>query len=219
MSTIRVLVADDHPTFVRAVSMLLDADPDIEVIGSAGDGAEAIRVALEVQPDVVLMDLNMPGVNGIEATEAIVQAVPHVAVLVLTMFDDDDSVAAAVRHGARGYLLKGARQDEIRQAVHAAHGGAAIFGAAAARRLSGLLDRRDEPSTPGAAFPQLTARELDVLDAVAAGLDNGTIARTLFLSDKTVRNYVSTILTKIHVGTRAEAIVRARDAGLGKASS
>lgn len=215
---IRVLVVDDHPTFVRAVSMLLTADGSIDVIGSAANGAEAIDLAIDQQPDVVLMDLNMPGMNGIDATEQIVQAVPHVAVIVLTMFDDDDSVVSAIRRGARGYLLKGARQDEIRRAVHAAYGGEAIFGAGVARKLAGLLEASPTAAST-APFPQLTPRELEVLDLVAQGLDNQAISRALFLSDKTVRNYVSMVLAKIHVATRAEAIVVAREAGLGARSA
>ncbi len=212
---IRVLVVDDHPTFVRAVSMLLTADGSIEVIGSAANGIDAVDLAIDEQPDVVLMDLNMPGMNGIEATEQIVRAVPHVAVIVLTMFDDDDSVLSAIRRGARGYLLKGARQDEIRRAVHAAHGGEAIFGAGVARKLAGLLDARPPSPESTSPFPQLTQRERDVLDLVARGLDNGSISQSLFLSEKTVRNYLSMVLAKIHVATRAEAIVVAREAGLG----
>lgn len=213
MNAIRVVVVDDHPTFVRAVGMLLDADPGIEVVGSASDGDAAVRLALELQPDVVLMDLNMPGVNGIDATARIVEAAPHVAVIVLTMFDDDDSVAAAIRNGARGYLLKGARQDELRRAVHAARDGQAIFGPGVVRKLSALMDPGTAP--PPSAFPQLTSREVEVLELVARGLDNAAIARELFLSDKTVRNYVSIVLAKIHAATRAEAIVVARNAGLG----
>jgi len=213
VSPIRVLVVDDHPTFVRAVTLLLDADDDIEVVGAAAEGAGAVALAVELQPDVVLMDLNMPGINGIEATAEIVQGVPHVAVIVLTMFDDDQSVTAAIRNGARGYLLKGARQDEIRRAVRAAAAGEAIFGPVVARRLSALFD---PPAPAGPTpFPQLTARELDVLTEVARGADNATIARTLHLSEKTVRNYLSMVLAKIHAATRAEAIVLAREAGLG----
>ncbi len=212
---IRVLVVDDHPTFVRAVSMLLTADGSIDVIGSAANGVDAINLAIDEQPDVVLMDLNMPGMNGIEATEQIVLAVPHVAVIVLTMFDDDDSVAAAIRRGARGYLLKGARQDEIRRAVHAAHTGEAIFGVGIARKLAGLIEGTMRLTQAASPFPQLTQRELDVLDLVARGLDNRAISRSLFLSEKTVRNYLSIALAKIHVATRAEAIVVAREAGLG----
>jgi DNA-binding NarL/FixJ family response regulator len=216
VNPIRVMVVDDHPTFVRAVTLLLDADDDIEVVGHAANGSEAVALAVELQPDVVLMDLNMPEVNGIEATEEIVTAVPHVAVVVLTMFDDDESVAAAIRHGARGFLLKGARQDEIRRAVRAASAGEAIFGPVVARKLSLLVDRPASPADGRTgAFPQLTAREVEVLDLVARGADNPSIARELFLSEKTVRNYVSNVLAKIHAATRAEAIVVAREAGLG----
>jgi DNA-binding NarL/FixJ family response regulator len=214
VSAIRVLVADDHPTFVRAVSMLLDADPAITVVGGAGDGDEAVRLALELQPDVVLMDVNMPGTNGIDATAQILQATPHVAVIVLTMFDDDDSVAAAIRNGARGYLLKGARQGELRRAVQCAHDGQAVFGPEVIRKLSALVDRPPADTAPNP-FPQLTAREYEVLELVARGFDNATIARELLLSTKTVRNYVSLVLTKVQATTRAEAIVVARNAGLG----
>jgi DNA-binding NarL/FixJ family response regulator len=213
VTTIRVLVVDDHPTFVRAVTLLLDADDDLEVVGSAAEGATAVALAVELQPDVVLMDLNMPEVNGLEAIREIVGAVPHVAVIVLTMFDDDESVVTALRLGARGYLLKGARQDEIRRAVRAAAAGEAIFGPVVARKLSALLDR--PPETASTAFPGLTARELEVLELVARGTDNTSIARALHLSEKTVRNYVSLVLTKIRATTRAEAIVLAREAGLG----
>ena len=202
MSAVRVLVADD---------------PAIEVIGTAADGEEAVNRTLALQPDVVLMDLNMPGTNGIDATRRIVEAAPHVAVLVLTMFDDDESVLAAVRNGARGYLLKGARQSEVSRAVQAAHAGEAIFGPAVARRLAALVDVPTEPAGLPA-VPGLTAREVEVLDRVAAGLDNRAISRELFLSDKTVRNYVSTILAKLGASTRSEAIVLARERGLGRPS-
>ena len=213
--SIRVLVADDHPTFVRAVTMLLNGDPQIEVVATATDGVEAVELAMDHQPDVVLMDINMPGVNGIEATRQIVDAAPHIAVVALTMFDDDDNVAAAMQHGAAGYLLKGARQDQIRRAVHAAHAGEAIFDAPIARRLKTVFADR-HPAVARDTFPQLTEREVDVLDRLAAGLDNPSIADRLYLSEKTVRNYVSSIFAKLHVDSRAEAIVLARDAGLGK---
>lgn len=207
----RVVVVDDHETFVRAVSVLLDGDPDVELVGTASNGDEAVALALTAQPDVVLMDISMPALDGIEATRRIVDAAPHVAVVVLTMFDDDGKVAAAIQAGARGYLLKGANQQEIRGAIAAAHRGEAIFGPAVARRLAGLV------GAPAAAppFPALTDRERDVLDQLAAGADNTAIARALFLSEKTVRNYVSMIFAKLGVGSRAEAIVLARDAGLG----
>jgi DNA-binding NarL/FixJ family response regulator len=212
--TIRVLVADDHATFVRAVTLLLNGDPDIEVVATASDGLEAVEGTMRHGPDVVLMDLDMPEKDGIEATRDIVDAAPHVAVVVLTMFDDDERVAKAMAHGAAGYLLKGARQDQIRRAVHAAHAGEAIFDAAIARRLRRVFaDHRVRDGREG--FPQLTEREVDVLDRLAAGLDNASIADALFLSEKTVRNYVSAVFTKLHVETRAQAIVVAREAGLG----
>lgn len=212
MSTVRLAVVDDHPTFVRAVTMFLAGDAEIDVVATASDGAEAIDVIIAEQPDVVLMDLGMPGVDGVAATAAISEAVPHAAVLVLTMFDDDDKIAAAMRAGARGYLLKGATRSEIRGAIIAAAAGQAIFGAALAHRLRGLFGPTTARSRP---FPALTDRELDVLDCVAAGLDNAATARALYLSEKTVRNYVSLVLTKLGVASRAEAIVLAREAGLG----
>jgi DNA-binding NarL/FixJ family response regulator len=216
MTPIRVLVVDDHATFVRAVTLLLNDDPDIEVVGTAGDGAEAIELALSRQPDVVLMDINMPGVDGIDATRQIIDAAPHVAVVTLTMFDDDDNVASALASGAVGYLLKGARQEQIRRAVHAAHSGEAILDPHVARKLKDVF--ADRPRRNGdRPFPDLTDREVDVLDGMAAGLDNPSIAARLFLSEKTVRNYVSMIFAKLHVDSRAEAIVLARDAGLGRA--
>jgi DNA-binding NarL/FixJ family response regulator len=211
---IRVLVADDHPTFARTIRLLLADERGVEIVGTAADGDEAVARALELRPDVVLMDLNMPGTKGIDATRQIAEGAPHVAVVVLTMFDDDDSVVSALRSGARGYLLKGARQADIVRAIEAAHAGEAILAPAVARRLAGLVDPAPPPES-SRAFPDLTDREVEVLDRVAAGLDNRAISAALFLSEKTVRNYVSTILTKIHASSRAEAIVRARDAGLG----
>jgi DNA-binding NarL/FixJ family response regulator len=208
----RVVIVDDHATFVRAVALLFDDDSDVDVIGTASNGDEAVELALRCQPDVVLMDISMPTLDGIEATRRIVESAPHVAVVVLTMFDDDAKVAAAIQAGARGYLLKGASQQEIRAAIAAAHRGEAIFGPVVARRLAGLLSApRDQPHP----FPALTGRERDVLDQLAAGLDNAAIARALFLSEKTVRNYASLIFAKLGVASRAEAIVTARDAGLG----
>src|SRR4051794_5917367 len=192
VTDIRVLVADDHATFTRTIRLLLADEPDVEVVGTASDGDEAVRRTIEMQPDVVLMDLDMPGTNGIDATRQITEAAPHVAVIVLTMFDEDESVITAVRAGARGYLLKGARQADLTRAIRAAHNGEAIFGPAVARRLAGLVDP-PSPGRPSSAFPDLTSRELEVLDRVAAGLDNGAISASLHLSEKTVRNYVSTI--------------------------
>jgi DNA-binding NarL/FixJ family response regulator len=183
---LRVVVVDDHPTFVRAVSLLFDGDPGIDVVATASDGDEAVDRVMAHQPDVVLMDISMPSLDGIEATRRIVDAAPHVAVVVLTMFDDDGKVGAAIAAGARGYLLKGAPQEEIRNAVRAAGGGQAIFGPAVARRLAGLVSGGPAEPPP---FVQLTEREREVLDRLAAGLDNASIARSLYLSEKTVRNY------------------------------
>lgn len=213
MTPIRLVVVDDHPTFVRAVSLLLETDPSIDVVATASDGAEAVDVVMAAHPDVVLMDVSMPGLDGIAATAAIVEATPHVAVVVLTMFDDDERIAGAMRAGARGYVLKGASQDEIRAAIRGAAAGQAVFGTAVAHRLRGLFAQ----GSPAAQrpFPNLTDREREVLDCVAAGLDNAATARKLFLSEKTVRNYVSLIFAKLSVSTRAEAIVVARESGLG----
>lgn len=211
---IRVLVADDHAMFVRAISTLLAGEDDIEVVATAATGTEAVKAALEHRPDVVLMDLHMPDLNGIEASRQLAEAAPHVGVLVLTMFDDDDSVAAALRVGARGYLLKGARQEEVARAIRSVHAGDLIIGRPLARRMGALLT---EPGSASARpFPTLTDRELEVLDQVARGLDNTSIARVLFLSEKTVRNYVSGIFGKLALASRAEAVVSAREAGLGR---
>jgi DNA-binding NarL/FixJ family response regulator len=209
---IRVLVADDHAMFVRAITTLLAGEPDIEVVATASTGTAAVRATVEHRPDVVLMDLHMPDLNGIEATRQLAEAAPHVGVLVLTMFDDDDSVAAALRNGARGYLLKGARQEEVARAIRSVHAGDLIIGRQLARRMSGLIG--DSPPAPRP-FPDLTDRELEVLEQLARGLDNTSIGRALFLSEKTVRNYVSGIFGKLAVASRAEAVVRAREAGLG----
>jgi len=213
MTAIRLVVVDDHPTFVRAISVLFENDPDVDVVATASDGADAVDVVIAQQPDVVLMDVSMPGMDGIVATAAITEAAPHAAVVVLTMFDDDDKIGDAMRAGARGYVLKGASRDEIRDAIRGAAAGQAVFGTAVAHRLRSLF--APAPPTALRPFPQLTDRELDVLDRVAAGLDNAGTARALFLSEKTVRNYVSMIFTKLGVTSRSEAIVVARQAGLG----
>ena len=213
---LRVVIADDHATFVRTLTAVLRS-AGVDVVGTAADGDEAVRVAIEAQPDVALMDVHMPGIDGIEATAQLSEAAPHVGVVVLTMFDDDDSVFAAMQAGARGYLVKGAPADEILRAVEAAARGEAIFGAAVARRLRSFFVTRSASVDVGlAAFPQLTDRERDVLDQLAAGHENAAIAARLFLSQKTVRNYVSSIFAKLQVAGRSEAIVKARDAGLGR---
>jgi DNA-binding NarL/FixJ family response regulator len=187
----------------------------LSVVGEASDGAEVVRLAAELGPDVVVMDLQMPGLHGIEATRQILAARPGTAVLVLTMFEDDDTVFAAVAAGACGYLLKGADGADIVTAIRSAAAGQAVFGAALAGRLSRWLAAR--PAVPAPVpFPQLTERERAILDGVAAGLTNAQIGQRLFLSTKTVANNVSTILAKLQVAERGQAIVRAREAGLGR---
>jgi DNA-binding NarL/FixJ family response regulator len=211
---IRVLVADDHPLFRDGLIALLHDEPDTELTGTAATGTEAVDLARETQPDVVVMDLQMPGLNGIEATRHIVADSPHIAVLVLTMFDDDDSIFSALRAGARGYLLKGADREQIRCGIQAAANGEVIFGAQLAERMLGYFTA----AAPPPVFPQLTEREREVLELVAQGQDNTSIAARLRLSQKTVRNNVSNILAKLQVADRAQAIVRARDVGLGHGS-
>jgi DNA-binding NarL/FixJ family response regulator len=208
---IRVLIADDHPLFRDGLAALLSAGQGTELTGAATTGTEAVEMARQTQPDVVMMDLGLPGLNGIEATRRIVTDSPYIAVVVLTMFDDDDSVFAALRAGARGYLLKGADQEQIHRAVHAAAAGDAIFGAGLATRVLAFF----ASGAPVAVFPQLTDREREVLELVAQGRSNAAIADRLHLSQKTIRNNVSNILAKLQVADRAQAIVRARDAGLG----
>jgi DNA-binding NarL/FixJ family response regulator len=209
----RVLLADDHPLVRQGLRAVFGTVEDIEVVGEVSDGRETVRRAVELAPDVVLMDLQMPGLHGIEATREILARRPATAVLVLTMFEDDDTVFAAVRAGALGYLVKGAEGRDIIAAVRAAASGQPVFGAALAGRLREWFatpPQRDRP------FPQLTARELEILDRLAAGLSNAEIGRTLHLSGKTVANNVSTILTKLQVPSRTQAVVQAREAGLGR---
>lgn len=211
---IRVLIADDHPVFRFGLRALLQGEPDIEVVGEVTTGLEAVEMALKLQPHVVIMDLNMPELNGIEATRRIRDGNPEIAVLVITMFDDD-TVFAAMRAGARGYLLKGAEGQETLRAVRAVANGEAIFSPTIADRIMHYFAHT--PSQPSlAAFPELTEREREVLALIAQGLTNQAIAARLVLSEKTVRNHVSNIFSKLQVADRAEAIIRARDAGLGE---
>jgi DNA-binding NarL/FixJ family response regulator len=212
---IRVLVADDHPLFREGVQVLLQSVSDMEVAGQAMSGDEAVELAAALAPDVILMDLQMPGCNGIEATRRILQERPETGILVLTMFEDDDSVFAAMRAGARGYLLKGADGDDILRAIRAVARGEAIFGPSIAQRLIAFF-ASPQASTPPTPFPELTDREREILDLVAQGLGNWDIAHRLGVNEKTVRNHVSTIFAKLQVAGRAEAIVRAREAGLGR---
>lgn len=213
---LRVLIADDHPLVRSGLRTILSAAPSIDVVAEAGTGAEAIAAAKAVVPDVVIMDLQMPDTDGIEATRQIVTANPDIAVLVLTMFEDDTSVFSAMRAGALGYLLKGAEQEEIIRAIQAAAHGEAIFGAAIAHRLIDYFAHPRAATAP--AFPELTEREREVLDLIAAGHANGAIGRKLAISPKTVANHVSNIFAKLQVADRSEAIVRARQAGLGEHS-
>jgi DNA-binding NarL/FixJ family response regulator len=217
MEKTTVLIADDHPMFRFGMRARLGAEPDLTVVGEAGSGEEAIELAAQLAPDVVLMDLNLPGMNGIEATRLLRETAPAVAVLVVTMFDDD-SVFAAMRAGARGYLLKDADAEETVRAIRAVANGEAIFSPSVARRLMGFF-ASPSATIPPPTFPELTEREREVLELLAQGYTNAAIATRLFLSPKTVRNYVSSIFGKLQVADRAEAIVRARQAGLGRQGS
>jgi DNA-binding NarL/FixJ family response regulator len=210
---IRVLVVDDHATFRAGLRALLATLPDVRLVGEAGGGEAAIEVARELQPDVLLMDIDMPGLDGLSATRAIVETSPHIAVVVLTMFDDADLVFAALRAGARGYLLKGADRAELARAIRTAAGGGALFGPEVARRLITWFGSR--PVTEAPAFPELTEREREVLELIARGLSNQQITDRLVVSPKTVRNHISNIFSKMQVRDRADAIVRAREAGMG----
>ena len=214
--SLTVVIADDHPVFREGLRGILASVEGVEVLGEAATGEEAVEAVATHQPDVVVMDLHMPDLNGIEATRRILHESPHVGVVVLTMVEDDASVFAAMRAGARGYLLKGADKAEIVRAIHAIGSGEAIFGPAIARRVIEYFSA-PQVAGPPQAFPELTAREREILDHIAQGLNNETIARKLYLSPKTVRNHVSNIFAKLQVADRAQAIVRARDAGLGRA--
>ena len=215
MEPVRVLIADDHPHFRDGLRALLLSAPDLEVVGEAGDGEQTISLSAELQPDVILMDLNMPGVGGIEATRRILRTSPHIAILVISMFEDGDSVFTALQAGARGYLLKGALKAEILRSIQAVASGEAIFGPSVAKRLMQYF-AAPRPSTPPDAFPELTEREHEILELIARHETNPEIARRLYLSPKTVRNHVSNIFAKLQVADRAQAIIRAREAGLGQ---
>ena len=213
MSTVRVVIADDHPVFRDGLAAAL-TDRGIEVIDTCADGAAAVQSVQTHQPDVALMDLSMPDVGGLEATRRIASEHSATDVLVLTMSADDDSILAALRHGARGYLLKESDPDDIADAVRAVARGASVLGSRVSHRVMDMLAAapRQEAEPP---FPTLTVRERQVLDLVSRGYDNARVARHLGLSAKTVRNVVSIVLSKLRVATRAEAVAAARDAGLG----
>jgi DNA-binding NarL/FixJ family response regulator len=213
--TFRVLIADDHPLFREGMRGRLDRVGDIAVVGEAASGEEAVELARKLEPHVVLMDIKMPGLNGIEATREILRANPRVGVLMLTMFEDDDSVFAAMRAGAKGYLLKDSGGEGVVYAIRAVTSGEAVFGRGVAERIIGYFSA-PRSAAPQRAFPELTEREEEILSLVAQGKSNQEIARQLFVSLKTVRNHVSNILLKLQVADRAQAVIRARDAGMGR---
>jgi DNA-binding NarL/FixJ family response regulator len=214
-SAIRVLIADDHGVVREGLRAVLGSEPDMEVVGEAATGKDVVERATELGPDVILMDIQMPELNGIEATRRILEANPEVGVVVLTMFEDDESVFSAMRAGARGYVLKGAPPSEVLKVLRAVAGGEAHFGPEIARRLMSFFS---EPSPASAQdiFPELSAREVEILDLIAQGHSNAKIAARLYLSPKTVGNHISHIFTKLQVADRAHAIIRAREAGLGR---
>lgn len=212
--TLKILIADDHPLFRDGLRTMLDSSPDMELVGEASAGEEAISLAADMQPDVVVMDIQMPGMSGIEATRRIVHDSPHVRILVVTMFEDDATVFSAMRAGARGYVLKGANYTEMLRAIQAAGSGEAIFSPRVAVRLMDYF-AGIRPAAPPRAFPELSDREREILDLIARGKKNPEISSLLYLSPKTVRNHVSNILHKLQVADRTEAIIRAREAGLG----
>jgi len=217
MPLIRLLIADDHTLFREGLRAIFDAQAEIEIVGEAANGAQAVELAAAQLPDIILMDIQMPEMNGIAATEKILDANPHIGIIVLTMLEDDDSVFAAMRAGARGYVLKGADKAEMLRAIHAVANGEALFGPAIAKRLVNYFNdvRGMKNLAPPRAFPELTEREAQVLDLIARGYNNTEIAEKLLLSTKTVSNHISNIFSKLQVADRAQAIVRARQAGLG----
>lgn len=216
MDPLRLLIIDDHPLFRSGLRGLLSATQDTEIVGEASTGEEAIALSEQLQPDVIVMDLQMPGINGIEATRRIVQTSPHIGVLVVTMFEDDRSVFSAMRAGARGYVLKDTDEEEVLRAIRAVGNGEAIFSPVIAQRLLSFF-AETRHTVPERIFPELTEREREILGFIAQGYSNPQIAAHLVLSPKTVRNHISNIFSKLQVADRAQAIVRAREAGLGTA--
>lgn len=209
---VRVLICDDHPVYRRGLRALLDEFDELEVVGEAADGAQVLAAAVEVAPDVVVMDLHLPDISGVDATRRILADNPAIGVLVLTMFEDDKYLLAALRAGARGYLVKGADHDEILPAILAVDRGEVLLG----RAVAGLMSEAVGAATNSDAFPDLTSREFEILELAATGLSNQQIAARLFVSPKTVRNNMSSILSKCGFASRSEAIARARDVGVGE---
>ena len=213
---IEILVVDDHKLFREGLAALLNAAPETAVVGEAGTGDEALAQVQALAPDVVLMDIQMPDMNGIEATRRLLDKQPDIGVIMLTMLEDDDSLFAAMCAGARGYILKGADKAEVLRTVQAVAEGQALFGPAIASRLTHFFRRGGEVEAAIVPFPELTDREREVLALIAEGLNNSQIARRLHITTKTVSNHISNVFNKLQVADRAQAIVKARDAGLGK---
>lgn len=216
MTNIKLMIADDHKLFREGIKALLAVTDDIEIVGEAEDGDAALKKSRELEPDVILMDINMPGLNGIRATEQILEKQPQMRIIMLTMLEDDASIFHAMRAGARGYLLKGADPQEVLSVIRAVAEGQALFGPAIATRLMNYFQElgTKPPLSPTATpFPELTERELEILRLIAQGLNNQEIAQKLVLSHKTVRNHITNIFSKLQVADRAQAIVRAREAG------
>jgi DNA-binding NarL/FixJ family response regulator len=217
--TVRVVVADDHPMYRYGLTAVLSQAETIDVVAEVGSGPELLAAVAELAPDVVVTDLTMPGLDGATATRRLLDLRPDLPVLVLTMHEDDEHVFAAMRAGALGYLVKGADADEIVRAVHCVAAGEAVYGGAVARRIVSFYAGRTDASRADRAFPDLTPREREVLELLATGCRNHEIARRLAMSEKTVRNHVSQVLTKLQVPDRTAAALRAREAGLGEPAS
>jgi DNA-binding NarL/FixJ family response regulator len=215
MEKIRVLIADDQVITRSGLRVLLSVANELEIVGEASDGEQAIAMAEAEQPDVILMDLRMPGVNGIEATRRIHRTSPHIGILILTVFEDDSSVFPAIRAGARGYLLKNSEQQELLRAISTVAAGGAVFSPGIAKKVLGYLSA--PPSQPTTSiFDELTEREREILEWIARGKTNAEIASNLNLSAKTVSNYISNVLLKVHATDRAKLMLMALEAGLGQ---
>lgn len=217
MDTIRLLIVDDHALFREGLRALFSAIEDIELVGEAATGKQAIEIDEELQPDVILMDIDMPGMGGVEATRGILRKTPSTGIVMVTMLEDDASVFSAMRAGARGYVLKGAQPSELLQTIRSVAMGQALFGPAIAARMLRFFNEQEprfKASLPEEAFPELTPRELEVLELIAQGDKNSEIAEKLVISEKTVRNHITNIFSKLQVADRAQAIIKARDAGM-----